>query len=97
MKRPPDGKGVREAGRRPHKLHIPCFRPRPKSAVIPLLVLSPTEPLCWVPSGAPIMASSRQHLTNQKEKTSRWDVFQTVDKVPYALQKRCIGDKIMVK
>ena len=30
---------------RPHKLHIACFRVRPKSALIPLLVLSPPKPL----------------------------------------------------
>ena len=30
---------------RPHKLHIACFRLRPKSALIPLLVLSPPKPL----------------------------------------------------
>ena len=33
--------------RRPHKLHIACFRLRPKSALIPLLVLSKSHPLRW--------------------------------------------------
>ena len=48
---------------RPHKLHIACFRLRPKSALISLLVLSPPKPHTLGFGVAPFRSLVRNDIT----------------------------------
>ena len=60
--------GLSPAPRR-HKLHIPHFRPKGENSLIPLLLLSPANPLRWALPGSPFSLRSSPNPSGKP----RWD------------------------
>ena len=75
--------------RRPHKLYIACFRLRPKSALIPLLVLSKSHPLCWAVIWClwPVHFATFPHYGGKARRFAA--VGASVHRVPLQLRTPC--------